>query len=85
MVEAASARTAMTYQLWDTQSGNAIGEFDTKIDALRDVLEAVKLNGDDSVAPFLLIAVSDSGAIEGIASGVELVELARRRFHILPA
>lgn len=69
----------MTYELWDTESRNVIGEFDSEADALAAVLEAVQLNGAESVAAFTLIGAFDDGAVKGLAAGQELVERARQQ------
>lgn len=69
----------MIYELWDTESRNVIGEFDSEAEALAAVREAVEENGDESAALFTLIAVHDDGASIGIAGGARLVDLARRR------
>ena len=69
----------MTYELWDTESRNVIGEFNSEADALAAVLEAVESNGEGSVALFTLVGAYDDGAVKGIAGGAELVKLARQR------
>ncbi len=69
----------MTYELWDTDSRNVIGQFDSEADALAAVLEAVQLNGAESAETFTLIGAFDDGAVKGLAGGRELVELARRQ------
>ncbi len=74
----------MTYELWDTESRNVIGEFESEADALAAVLEAVQLNGVESVAAFTLIGAFDDGEVKGLAGGGELVDLARRQ-ESLPA
>jgi hypothetical protein len=68
----------MTYELWDTESHNVIGDFDSENEALAAVLEAVELNGEESVSMFTLLAAYDDGSVKGIAGGRKLVELARQ-------
>jgi hypothetical protein len=71
----------MVFELWDTESGNVIGEFDSEAEALAAVLEAVDYNGDESATLFTLIGISKSGAIKAIAGGAKLVALARSQQH----
>ncbi len=68
----------MTYELWDTESRNLIGEFDSEPDALAAVLEAVVFNGEQSAATFTLLGADDNGTVKGIAGGTKLIELARQ-------
>ena len=68
----------MTYELWDTESRNIIGEFESKSAALSAVLEAVELNGEPSVAAFTLLQALDDGSVTGIAGGAQLVAHAGR-------
>ena len=53
----------MTYELWDTESHNVIGDFDSENEALAAVLEAVELNGEESVSMFTLLAAYDLSLI----------------------
>lgn len=75
----------MIYELWDTESRNVVGEFDSEAEALAAVLEAVDENGDEAAALFTLIAVHDNGTSNGIAGGARLIDLARRRRQPLTA
>jgi hypothetical protein len=74
----------MTYELWDTESRNVVGEFESEAEALAAVLEAVDRNGEESAALFTLIGAYDDGAVKGIAGGAKLVEMARHQ-HTTPA
>jgi len=74
----------MTYSLWETESGNVIGDFDSELAALLAVLDAANLNGSSYVQSFAL-AGYQYGKAKGLASGSDLLKLAQRRCHTMPA
>ncbi len=74
----------MTYCIWETESGNVIGRFDSEDAALLAVLDAADLNGAASVESLALVR-NEAGKPLGIASGAELLKLAQQRNRALPA
>lgn len=67
----------MIYDLWDSASGNIIGTFDTREQALSVVREALSRHGV-AYAEALLLGQEDSrGRSKAIAQGKKLVQLAR--------
>lgn len=74
----------MTWAIWETESGNVIGDFASEVAALRAVLDAAELNGPAYIESFALVS-ADDGKPKGIASGAELLLLARRRCGAISA
>lgn len=74
----------MAYAIWETESGNVIGDFPTEVAALRAVLDAADLNGPAYVESFALVG-DVHGKPKGIASGAELLQRARRRCGAISA
>jgi hypothetical protein len=69
-----------TYAVWEIQSRNLVDDFDNRHDALALVWENIKHNGP-AIADTLFLNVEDeAGELHFVASGQELVELARREF-----
>ena len=69
----------MWYELWDSATGNRIGEYDTETKALAEVLDAIRRYGRDSVAvkSLGLVRCDPNGEQDGlIAEGADLVSLA---------
>lgn len=59
------------YQLWDTESGNRLGEFHTEREALETV--RVMAAADPGAVATLLLLFEDSGGnLAEVGSGVEL-------------
>ena len=67
----------MYYEIWDLESGNLIGDFDTQDEALRLVREMLDTYGVDVAMTFALGEGDANGDSTAIAQGAELVELAR--------
>lgn len=66
----------MSYELWDTESNNLFGEFETQDEALAAVRETNRLYGAESAAALALARRSPTGTYTGIADGPALVALA---------
>lgn len=66
----------MIYELWDTCSGNVVGTFTTKEEALAIVRDAVALHGEAFAKWFLLGQEDKAGRSRRIAEGKALVALA---------
>ncbi|MHB8576240.1 MAG: hypothetical protein ACYDCQ_13020 [Dehalococcoidia bacterium] len=73
----------MTYSVWETDSANIIGTFDTERDALALVSRIADSMGAEYVDSFSLTRTAEDGAVAGIAAGPELVSLARRQISSL--
>lgn len=71
----------MTYELIDLESFNVVGSYSDADDALLAVVEAADVNGEDDAALLSLAAYNDSGNVELIAKGADLLQLARDRLH----
>jgi hypothetical protein len=67
----------MVYEIWDIDSGNRLGGFDTQDAALVEVKHAPDHHGEAYVASLLLDAEDDQGRTRLIAEGIQLVALAR--------
>ena len=67
---------AMHYELWDTESGNLLDDFETQAEAVGSARSLIGLNGAGAMAAVALVRVDDSGRAATIASGPRLEELA---------
>ena len=66
----------LVYQLWDTETGNLIGEFDDETDALVAMRDAFALNGREYAEALALGTIDDTGHPEHIAVDADLVNRA---------
>ena len=48
-----------TYEVWDVDDGNRIGEFDTEADALAVLRDILADGGSESVSPLALLRITD--------------------------
>ena len=67
----------MTYELWDTETGNLVEAFDDEPGALRAARELIVLNEDVYPAMLTLLSVDRCGELATIAEGTALGALAR--------
>jgi hypothetical protein len=67
----------MTYELWDTETGNLVEAFDNEATALAAAGELIALNADVYPAMLTLLSVDERGALDTIASGDSLGALVR--------
>ena len=67
--------TLMHYELWDTESGNLLDDFDTQVDALGSVRSLILLNGTGAMSAVALVRVEDGRAVT-VAAGDDLEALA---------
>jgi hypothetical protein len=65
-----------SYEIWDTRSGNALGDFATEAQALAVVREMIEDHGRGAVERWLLGGTNRSGRSKPIARGNELADLA---------
>jgi hypothetical protein len=63
----------MIYQLWDTETANMVGAFETEDAALRLVRDAARLRGRAYVDAWALECEDDQGRVEPIAEGEALL------------
>lgn len=66
----------MTYEVWDTETNNLVGAFDTKREALALIRAVVHNHGREYVATFALGNHAPRGRMRAIAEGSQLAELA---------
>jgi hypothetical protein len=72
----------MSYELWDTDTGNLIRSYPTSEEALALVCTAVSAHGKCYVSRWTLIAVHANGESQTIAQGAAL---AARAAKLVPA
>jgi hypothetical protein len=68
--------TMTYYELWNTKTSNAVGDFDTEAEALAVVREAIQRHGRGYADMLMLGCEDDAGESRAIAAGQELAELA---------
>lgn len=66
----------MTYELWETTSGNLVGTYDTEGAALAVVRRAIDRHGRDYVDSLALGLEDSRGRSTPVASGPQLAERA---------
>ena len=71
------ANQVMAYELWDRESANIVGEFDSEDDALTFVRCMVEAHGPTVVLPWALALEDDAGDTHSIAIGEELLSRAQ--------
>jgi hypothetical protein len=67
----------MTYELWDTETGNLVESFGDELHALRAARELIDLNADVYPAMLTLLSVGERGELATIAEGDDLGARAR--------
>lgn len=70
---------ALTYELWNTASGNRGGEFDSREEALASVQRTMLQHGTGMIETLALGYEDEDGEGEVIARGADLVALAQPR------
>jgi hypothetical protein len=68
----------MTYELWDTETGNLVEAFEDEAAALGAARELIALNPEAYPALLTLLSVADTGDLATVASGDALAILAAR-------
>jgi hypothetical protein len=68
----------VAFELWETSSGNIVDDFETETQALEAVRDALRMHGVSYVSTWLLAYEDEMGETDPIASGLGLIELARR-------
>jgi hypothetical protein len=69
----------MTYQLWESDSANLVGSYETEDDALLIVRKAVETHGRGTVRSLVLIREDPQGRLTDVAGGDTLADLALAR------
>lgn len=67
----------MFYALWDLESGNSLGDFDSEAEVLAVVRDLLDANEPDYAEALSLGRTNDDGTTTVVADGVALVALAR--------
>jgi len=67
--------TTVAYELWDFETGSAIGEYAHKADALAVVRDNVRAYGPSAVDGVALLAVDRKGESRLVAQGEALLKL----------
>ena len=73
----------MFYALWDLESGNSLGDFDSEAEALAVVRDLLDVNEPDYADALSLERADDDGKTVVVALGAELA--ARARFDEDPS
>jgi hypothetical protein len=68
----------VTYSLWETNSANILGTFDSESEALALVRDVAGSMGADYIDSFSLTRTGDDGSVTGVAAGPDLLKLALR-------
>lgn len=66
----------MTYELWNRESANLIGVFDSQDEALEEVRQAIQQGGNEPDS--WTLGVEDGGTFRLVAAGAELISLAKK-------
>lgn len=66
----------MHFELWETSTGNAIGEYDTEVAALAVVRDTDLEGGHTAARTFALVSIDSRGRAKTVAQGDELAERA---------
>jgi hypothetical protein len=69
------------YELWELNSGNAIGSFPSQDEALGAVAETIRQHGESSIDSVVLTHETGQESTD-IAEGHELAVLAAKVFHV---
>ena len=68
----------MTYEVWETCSGNLAGSYPSQAAALRVVREAARVHGRAYLDTFALVCEDQDENARTVASGAALADLADR-------
>ena len=67
----------MVYEVWNAETANIVGAFDSEADALSAIGRVIEEHGPAYVASLILGVEDDDGESTLIAEGVDLVERVR--------
>ena len=72
----------MHWELWDTETGNLVGDYDSEEDALAVVRDALRRLGPGAITPLALGAEHDEGGLDDdlppVLEGEDLVARVQR-------
>ena len=71
----------MVYALWDTETNNLVAEYGDIEQALAVVLSGIERNGPGDTDTLLLQVEDERGAVQPIAAGQQLAQLAQPGFR----
>ena len=66
----------MTYELWETRSGNLMGAFASQAEALGALRRVIDIHGTEYVETLVLALEDDAGETTVLGEGQALAELA---------
>lgn len=69
----------MAFELWDFETGNALGEYDREADALAVIRDNVRSHGPSVVHGVALLARDPGGESRIVAQGEALLQLVDER------
>jgi hypothetical protein len=69
----------MTFQLWESESANLVGSYETEDAALVVVRKAIEKHGRDAVETIVLLREGARGRLATIAEGAALADRALSR------
>jgi hypothetical protein len=65
------------FEIWDTESRNLLGDFDSEDAALALVRDILATNGAEIASTLALVSEDTRGRLKTLAYGTELLEMAR--------
>jgi hypothetical protein len=72
----------VSYEVWNRESANLVGDFDSESDALAFVHEMVEQHGPDVVLAWALAFEDDGGETHSIAVGADLLHWSQKRVSV---
>jgi hypothetical protein len=60
------------FELWDTDTNNLLGDWDTETQAVEALRRLIDLNGPDAMRDLALVSVDDAGSSRTVAHGAAL-------------
>ncbi len=69
----------MSFELWDLETGNALGEYEREADAVAVVRNNVRTHGPSVVQGIALLAVDANGGSRILAQGEALLQIVLQR------
>jgi hypothetical protein len=76
-----SSNASLGFELWDRESGNLIGVYDSEDEALVDVTETLAECGAEYAQHLSLLRVGPRGGLHRVALGEALAARARQAAH----
>ncbi len=73
----------MTFQLWEAESANLVGSYESEDAALAIVRKAIEQHGREAIESLVLVHEETRGELSAVAEGAALADLALA--HTSPA